>query len=355
MKTWSRFVPLFLLVLINLCACGQKQTASAVGKSSDQEIMLEVWRAKSWFDIAPAVAEHGDDYAIEWEDPGMEAHVRLWLDKPEGEIRHSDVWNIQAISIQPYNSSPHDIALEQSSEGGESFTMESILMNKDAWILYGGKSIPVPESFADLQHFDSLQILCVEYKPTDDALIDISGFAQCPSLKAVHISNAKMEALMPFAEVTSLENLWLDGCGTLDLTPLENLPTLSALSLRGSNILSLEPLTTLPELEYLGIGNEATFPSLEPLTRSGVKFLDMGLSVSGRNKYDDQNYEPLTRMPALVYLNLTNHTVVDTALCKAILSGSPDLKYLNISYTPAAEEPSALDTGNLDAFVCISD
>lgn len=277
-----------LSLALTLCACRQTGT----GAVSGGDTMTEVWRSVAWFDLPLVAVEHGEDYVIRWEDPGMEAHVRLWLDRPEGEIRHSDVWDIQAISIQPYNGSPHDIALEEPSEDGKSFTMESILMSKDAWILYGGKNISIPESFADLRHFDSLQIFCVEYKPTDEVLGDVSGLAQCTNLKAVHISNAKLETLAPFAEVASLENLWLDGCGTLDLTPLENLPVLSALSLRGSEILSLEPLTALPELKYLGIGNEAVYPSLEPLTRTTVEYLSMALSVDGRTMYGDLDYTP---------------------------------------------------------------
>lgn len=55
--------------------------------------------------------EHGEDYVIEWEDAGMEEHIRFLLDKPDGDILHSDVWDVQILTIQSDNGTPHDVML----------------------------------------------------------------------------------------------------------------------------------------------------------------------------------------------------------------------------------------------------
>lgn len=144
--------------------------------------------------------------------------------------------------------------------------------------------------------------------------------------------------------------LTLRNCGTLDLTPLESLSSLSVITLDESNILTLEPLAALPNLKALSIGIEATYPTLEPLTRTTAAYLDMGLSVYGRSMYDGLDYESLARIPNLIYLDLTNHTNVDFDLCESILKGDPELKYLDISYTPATKKAMGLSSGNLEIF-----
>ena len=48
---------------------------------------------------------------IEWEDAGMEEHIRFLLDKPDGGILHSDVWDVQILTIQSDNGTPHDVML----------------------------------------------------------------------------------------------------------------------------------------------------------------------------------------------------------------------------------------------------
>lgn len=36
------------------------------------------------FSFDPITVPHGEDYVIEWEDEGMEEHIRFLLDKPDG-------------------------------------------------------------------------------------------------------------------------------------------------------------------------------------------------------------------------------------------------------------------------------
>ena len=50
-------------------------------------------------DVFAQQAPHGEDYEIQWADPQMEARVRSLLDRPTGAIRHSDVWDIQSLTL----------------------------------------------------------------------------------------------------------------------------------------------------------------------------------------------------------------------------------------------------------------
>ena len=176
-----------------------------------------------------------------------------------------------------------------------------------------------------------------------DSLTDLSGLQACTGLKVLSLYGAKPATLAPLAALTKLESLTLSNCGALDLSPLEGLQELEVLGLSSSNELaSLEPLTTLPKLRYLSIGTGTTYPSLDPLTRTHIEFLDMGLGVGDEKTCKGLDYEPLTRMPDLKYLDLMNHLDLTADLCKRIVAGSPNLRGLDISYTPAADHSKEL-------------
>ncbi|MCD8160748.1 MAG: hypothetical protein LUE61_06145 [Clostridiales bacterium] len=357
----AAFAAIFLCVglLMMLCACGQTTGSSTAAESdadttSDAEILVQAWRDVAWYHYDPVEVSHREDYVIEWEDAGMEAHIRFLLDQPEGDIYHSDVWDIQVLAIRPGNGLPHDVLLEQPAEGYDDFCYELICWDNDVRCLYGQESFPDITSLSDLRHFDSLQIFEADFQATTDLVIDLSGIEECQHLKKLRIDDAQVVSLEPLSGMDSLEMLYLNGVGSIDLTPIENLPALTKVSLNDSEIASLEPLTTLPQLLYLSIGFGTTYPDLEPLERTTVKYLDMKQDVYGRELFGDMDYSPLTRMPNLAYLDLTNNMQTDIALCEAILSGSPELEYFIIDYTPAADAlcdgTAELDTGSLTAF-----
>lgn len=114
-------------------------------------------------------------------------------------------------------------------------------------------------------------------------------------------------------------------------------------------IVSLEPAASLPALRYLSLSSGTAVPSLEPLAQTHLAVLDLGLGVGQSKLYKNIDYTPLTQLPDLVCLNLTNHTRVTTKFCKQILAHSPDLRFLNIQNTPASEG-SALDVEYLRAY-----
>lgn len=62
------------------------------------------------------------------------------------------------------------------------------------------------------------------------------------------------------------------------------------------------------------------------------------------------DYTPLTQMPQLIWLDLTNHSTFDTETCKKLLANDTALKYLKISYTSAAKDAEELDTAHLKEF-----
>ena len=334
MKT-IRNLTCLLLVALLLTACGQ--TTPATPGKDHQQLMIKA--NQSWFqyDIAPVEVSHGEDYVIDWEDAGMEAHIRFLLDKPDGDILHSDVWDVQVLVFDPQNGTPHDVMLKEPVEGFETFYWETIIYKQymeQSWSVYDSEKFPEVKSLADLRHFDSLQRLEVLGSMEDP--IDPAGLEHCTRLKHLTVYHVEDSLLSIAATLPELQYLaFLPENQPVDLTPLQGHPTLETLHLGGKDLVSLEPLATMPNLRALNLDG-STFPSLEPLTQTGLEALSIGLGQSARGMYSDLDYEPLSRVKTLVHLDLVNHTAFDVDDCEKVLEGCTALKYLDICYTPAA-------------------
>ncbi len=354
----KKYFCLLLTVVLFLSACGQTTPSGSATQpqSNDMEIMNEAYSNAVPSAFEPITVPHGEDYVIEWEDAGMEAHIRFLLDKPEGDILHSDVWDVQYLAIfpqKPLQVYGHDIMMTEPPNDMEQFDPSYFLLvanQEGIWKYYGDQNFPEIDSLRDLRHFDSLQRFQTAHIP----LTDIFGVEQCPHLFSLAINGSRPATLEPLSKMPWLVELSLNDCGELDLTPLEGLPNLRDLTLSQSIPQSLEPLTTLPSLQVLTMLAVVRCPDLEPLTRTTIQYFDMHLGVDGRGQFDHVDYSIFSRMPDLLWLDLTNHTAFDPEDCTALLEGSKTLKYLNIWYTGAAEaiadgdyEP---DTSRLEAF-----
>ena len=334
MKTIRNIICLLLAALL-LTACGQ--TTPATPGKDHQQLIIDASRSWFQYDIPPVEVPHGEDYVIDWEDAGMESHIRFLLDRPDGDILHSDVWDVQVLVLDPQSGMPHDVLLKEPVEGFETFYWETIIYKQymeQAWSVYDSQKFPEVKSLADLRHFDSLQRLEVFGSMEDP--IDPAGLEHCSRLKHLSVYHVEDSLLSIAATLPELQYLaFLPENQPVDLTSLQGHPTLETLHLGGKDLVSLEPLATMPNLRALNLDG-STFPSLEPLTQTGLEALSIGLGQSARGMYSDLDYEPLSRIKTLVHLDLVNHTAFDVDDCAKVLEGCTALKYLDICYTPAA-------------------
>lgn len=342
---------LLLVVSILLCACGtagQSWTSSP----SAQQAMADAWTSAFHYELAPVEITHGEDYRIEWEDAGMEAHVRLWLDRPEGDIYHSDVWDLQMVRLG--SASDYDFAIAALPEGWEAYSYD-LGIDQDQRISHGLNDLPQVETLRDLRHFDSLQILQIgdARNLNESETLELSGVEDCLQLKVLWFSNRSIVSLAPLAELTGLQKLSLSGCAPTDLTPIAGLTGLSALGLSGTPVDDLTPLRDLTGLRALALGG-APITSLEALAGTNVEYLNMTLGQAERELYSELDYEPLTRMENLVYLDLTRHSSFDITLCNELLSSVKGLRYLDVSYTAAAADLAQLTAPRPEFFLAAS-
>lgn len=337
--------------------------------------MTELFAQQKEITVPARQAEHGEDYVIEWQDPVMERHVRKWLDRPEGDIYHSDVWDYQAVTINA-GSGLQDSLIKNAPDGenlGDSFSYDDPLEAYRSRV--EGTYEPLT-SLADLRHFDSLQVLSVNNRRGAPPITDLTGLEECKNLMLLSVPSVESSAfptfakldsvvklfygrdivrtdvnvsdLSAFAQMKALEVLWITG-SEVDLTQLAG-ADLRVLRLDVTRIGSLEALKQMENLSLLQLNNGQEIDSFAPLAGSSVQYLSMSLSEAEKENYKDMDYTPLTQMPQLIWLDLTNNITFDTETCKRLLANDTALKYLNISYTPAAKDAEELDTAHLKEF-----
>lgn len=363
-------LPICAMLLLSACA-----SSLNLGPGPFRSEMQDVFVQQTTLAVPASHAEHGEDYVIEWQDPVMEKHVRKWLDRPKGDIYHSDVWDYQRVTINS-GTGVKDLLVKDAPDGVDiGRNVNSNEQLAACAVRVEGTYDPVA-SLADLRHFDSLQVLSVNNRRGDPPITDLTGLEECKNLMLLEVPSVESSAFPTFAkldsvvkleygsdgiradsnvsdlsalaQMKSLKMLWITG-SEVDLTQLAG-ADLRVLRLDVTRIGSLEPLKQMENLSFLQLCQGPEIDSFAPLAESSVQYLSMSLSQGAQEAYKDMDYTPLTRMPQLIWLDLTNNITFDTETCKKLLANDTALKYLKISYTSAAKDAEELDTAHLKEF-----
>lgn len=254
MQTEKIYMAYMAVVLVILVVLGALVAGASRPLTVEEQADADAVYAAIDFCLRPVSANHGKDAVIVWEDAGMEAHIRFLLNRPEGEIRRSDVWDIQILSIQTAYQSKYDIALDSVPQEGEYFTRGTTLNNSNCFRnLLGNQSFPSITSLSDLRYFDSLQVLSIGQSAQPNLNLNLAGIENCRLLNVLEIINAEPFSLHQLEELPSLGMLFLSRCGRVDLLPLKKIESLEVLSLIECEVPSLQVLQELPELRYLNL------------------------------------------------------------------------------------------------------
>lgn len=372
MRKMLKASSLLICAMLLFSACASSLN---LGPGPFRSEMQDVFVQQTTLTVPASHAEHGEDYVIEWQDPVMEQHVRKWLDRPKGDIYHSDVWDYQRVSINS-GTGVKDLLVKDATDGvdigGNVSSNEQLVA---CAVSVEGTYDPVA-SLADLRHFDSLQVLSVNNRRGAPPITDLTGLEECKKLMLLSVPSVESSAFPTFAkldsvvelkygsdgiradsnvsdlsalaQMKSLKMLWITG-SEVDLTQLAG-ADLRVLRLDVTRIGSLEPLKQMENLSFLQLCQGPEIDSFAPLAESSVQYLSMSLSQGAQETYKDMDYTPLTQMPQLIWLDLTNNITFDTETCKKLLANDTALKYLKISYTSAAKDAEELDTAHLKEF-----
>ena len=103
MKSRSHIFALITACVFLFCGCSDYLSLSKASTISnpqtEYDTALKEYLASLETPLSTIEIKHGEDTPIVWEDTGMEAAVRLLLNRPEGTISRSDVWNLNTLTI----------------------------------------------------------------------------------------------------------------------------------------------------------------------------------------------------------------------------------------------------------------
>ena len=226
MKSCSHIFALITACVFLFCGCSNylslSKASSVPYPQTEYDTALKAYRDSLEMPLSPVDAEHGEDAPIVWEDAGMEAAVRLLLNRPEGTISRSDVWNLNTLTITERtmfegDSGTTTIVTVTAQQGDATLEQEISAVGKES-------PLPALASLHDLQYFDGLQAFSYSTSPTaNQAFTDFSGIETMSHLERFSVNGARPETLEPLSHLSQLKQLSLTECGTLDLTPLEGL------------------------------------------------------------------------------------------------------------------------------------
>lgn len=315
----------------------------------DLSKMAEASQEAIRFSVLPNDFPHGDDYPIVWEDAGMEAQIRFLLQKPEGEILHSDVWDVQTLMIRTGMGAPISAMLRQPPEGESAFTTINSTERVDARFSHENRTFPPIRSLADLRHFDNLAVFVFYAKAGVQEEVSLDGLECCPGLKVLELTNVPVSGLSPLADLPELENLRLSNMTVGSLSPLAVLKNLKVLLLDASGAESLEPLRELTGLRTLSIDDGSATLSLEPITGLSLSYLSIS-SNNTADSYDAENLASLRQLSTLTFFAAQSQQKLDADTLSQIVENNPNLQYLLIRSTPAARSGKVQSTDTMDVF-----
>lgn len=210
MKSCSHIFALITACVFLFCGCSNylslSKASSVPYPQTEYDTALKAYRDSLEMPLSPVDAEHGEDAPIVWEDTGMEAAVRLLLNRPEGTINRSDVWDLSTLTITERtmfegDSGTTTIVTVTAQQGDATLEQEISAVGKES-------PLPALASLHDLQYFDGLQAFSYSTSPTaNQAFTDFSGIETMSHLERFSVNGARPETLEPLSHLSQLPDL----------------------------------------------------------------------------------------------------------------------------------------------------
>lgn len=159
-----------------------------------------------------------DGPIADFHDPGLEAEVRRRMEKPEGEIKVTELGKITALNLaRPGNTVdyldpciyPHFKGLRDLFLGPGKLSDISVL--------------------AKLQNLEALRL-------SMNQVSDISALSELKKMDRLDLGRTQIKDVTPLAGLTHITELMLDNTKVTDISPLKSLEKLKLLSISGAPV-----------------------------------------------------------------------------------------------------------------------
>lgn len=266
------------------------------------------------------------DRKTEWTDPVMEEMVRVWLNKPEGDIWKSEIEDITNIAIV----GPYLIDVDQNEESGR---YEITYATKDNFAPIEPQTARRMDEIDYSWDINQVSIndelyTCSNRQEVISDWSDVQNFENLESLSIMYYRIENGDQLLKcLSEYTDLKNLSIYG-GVMHYT-------------------SLEGMTKIRNLEYLNFSPQWSEIDLSFLTNmNSLKYLTIGhLAVRGGTE-SIRFISECTNLRQLTVAAKFSYVQGDGYSAYLPLSGFKNLTHLNLAYSNL--EVSTEELRNLD-------
>lgn len=171
--------------------------------------------------------------AVDFGDAGIEAQVRLKLQKAEGAISAADLKRLKSLNLSQVKLDQLDPCV---------FTPMTALKE-----LFLG-----PGDYDDLSPIAGAVGL-ESLRASMNQVSDLSPIAKMTKLDRLDLGKTKVKDLTPIAGLKNITELQLDGTEVEDISPLEKLTLLETLSLKNTKVKDAGVLKGMKKLKFLYI------------------------------------------------------------------------------------------------------
>lgn len=319
----------FGLVILVLCLVFIRLSIKDAFCISYRYILFEMYGQK----YIPLDSEK--DHKIQWSDTVLEDKVRQWIDKKEGDIYLSELWDVETLNMDRWIDDSGIVGDEitdiSSLEGLQNLKILSLEYHNVTDIRVISSMTNLEElnlngnHVKDLSAIETLRFLdTLDLRNTRIQEADLGCIA---GLKNLDILCLDYNGLKDLEGIADLDLLWLTASGNeiADLSPLEGLNRCVHLDLRDNMIIEVGALSALKKLEYLNLRNNK-ITDIAPLRK--LKHVSLlSLQDNRITKLPD-----LSAMTSLYVLDLSGNQITTEewkkvrlpwSICKVYLTGNP--------------------------------
>ncbi len=172
-----------------------------------------------------------NDYVVTMPDSGLRAAVRLEIGKPTGELKKSDLYDLQDLTATGHSIS--DLT------GLEVCKYLEILDVSD-------------NSITDLTPVSQLLKL-QQLRASQNTISDLTPVSGLSALKSLRVISNQISNLSPLTTLTHLQTLDVQDNEISDISELQGMTTLTWLGLASNHLTTLQPLANLTALTDLNV------------------------------------------------------------------------------------------------------
>lgn len=193
---------------------------------------------------------------VEFDQPEIEAAVRLKLQKPTGAITTADLRRLRSLNLSQVKLAELDVCLFSKMTG-----LKELFLG--------------PGDYDDLSPLSGAKQL-ETLRASISQVRDLKPLEKLTKLDRLDLGRTQIRDIQPLAALTKLTELQIDDTAVEDVSPFAGLTELESLSLKRTRVKDVSALKGLKKLKFLYIGGsplDSDMMSVAPVRANGTKIL----------------------------------------------------------------------------------